>query len=117
MTKYYLSGAVQLANWGLALVLGATAASAVVIARTSIWPGVVLFLAASSLLVGVLRRAPVAYLGLATIAFLGLAASMRNGNFVVAGLDAAILFAALYVRSRLVARVVGREGSATPRDE
>jgi hypothetical protein len=113
VTKYYLTGVAQLANWGLAAVLAASAMGGAVIARTSPWLGVALFLAATFSLVGVIRRAPVAYLGLATFAFFGLAASMRNASFVAAAFDAVLLVVALYVRSRLVARVIDREG--TPR--
>jgi FtsH-binding integral membrane protein len=108
MTKYYLRGVAQLLNWSLALMLGLSGVAALLVARTNTWLGVVLFIAASSLLVGVIRRAPIAYLGLATMAFFGLAASMRSENFVLAGFDAVQLFVALYIRSRLVVRVPDR---------
>ena len=113
MAKYYLSGPARFANWALALLLGVSAVGTLLLSLASASFGVALFLFNSLLLLGVLLRWPAAYLGVGVITFFGLAAAMRNENFLVAGFDAALLVAALYRRGQLVVRPIGGSGSDT----
>ncbi|HET8696747.1 MAG TPA: hypothetical protein VFO94_04640 [Gammaproteobacteria bacterium] len=93
------SGA-RAANWALAALLGAAAAG--ILVRLNGTPLGVAACALYGLLgLAVLARQPLAYLAVATLTFLSLAAAMQRGDFAIAAANGALFVLALYVRSQL----------------
>jgi hypothetical protein len=95
-----IGGVPRAANWMLAALL-ATSAIASPIALGATWPAGLLTLLIGLLAVGVLLRAPVAYLCVATLSFLSLAGAMQQGDFVLAAGNGLLFVLALFVRSQL----------------
>jgi hypothetical protein len=95
-----ITGGARAANWALAALLAAAAAASVLTLGVT-WLGA----AAGSLFVllglGALWRKPFAYLAIATLAFLSLAAAMQRGAFAIAAGNGALFVLALFVRSQL----------------
>jgi hypothetical protein len=79
----------------------ATSAIASPIALGATWPAGLLTLLIGLLAIGVLLRAPMAYLCIATLSFLSLAGAMQQGDFALAAGNGLLFVLALFVRSQL----------------
>jgi hypothetical protein len=101
MSSFALDGPGRIANWVLACVLAASIAGNIFLALQSPWLGGALAVLGALLLLGVLFRSPLAYLGIATLAVLGLASALLGEDLLVAALQAVLLGLALFVRGRL----------------
>ena len=99
--KYRLGGIAKVLNWLLVATLVASCIASAVFLRE--YPAFAACVAALQvmLLVGVLRRSPLAYLAIATLSFLGLATALDRTDFLLAGTNLLTMLAALFVRSRL----------------
>ena len=101
------SGA-RAANWALAALLaGAAAMSLSTLGTTRL--GAIACALYCLFALGVLWRRPLAYLAIATLTFLSLAAAMQRGDFAVAAANGVLFVLALFVRSQLrIPRAPGR---------
>ena len=95
-----VSGGARAANWVLAALLAAAAVGTFTMLKST-----PLGAAACALygLLGLaaLARQPLAYLAIATLTFLSLAAAMQRGDFAIAAANGVLFVLALYVRSQL----------------
>src|SRR6188768_2187623 len=91
----------QAANWLLACVLLASVVGGFLLTQESGWLGSALALLNCALLVGVLLRFPLAYIGVVTFALLGMATALNREDLLTTAVAAMILGIALYVRSKL----------------
>ena len=100
MTAQLVTGVARAANWALAALLAAAAAGSLLVFGVP-WVGA----AASALCVllglAALWRKPLAYLAIATLSFLSLAAAMQRGDFAFAAGNGVLFALALFVRSQL----------------
>ncbi len=96
-----LPGIAQVANWILASVLLVSVIGGVLLAREAVWLGGGLALLDLLLLVGILLRIPLAYIGVVTFALLSMAIALNREDVLTAVIAAAVLAIALYVRSQL----------------
>jgi hypothetical protein len=106
-----VTGVARAANWALAALLAATAAGS--LARLGVtWPGAAVATLYVLLGLGALWRNPLAYLAIATLCFLSLAAAMQHGDFAIAAGNGAAFALALFVRSQLRIRRKAEPGSS-----
>jgi hypothetical protein len=95
-----ITGFARAANWVLAALLAA-AAVGVLLTLGATRLGVLACGLYAVLALAVLWRYPLAYLGVATLTFLSLAAAMQRSDFAVAAANGALFALALFVRSQL----------------
>lgn len=95
-----VTGVARAANWALAALLAAGAAgSLLTLGATRL--GAIACVLYSLLALAVLWRHPLAYLAVATLTFLSLAAAMQRGDFAIAAGNGVLFALALFVRSQL----------------
>jgi hypothetical protein len=99
--KYTLIGVPRIVNWMLAAALASSAVASFFQYRDGVGLAVFIGLLSILLLIGVLLRSPMAYLGIATLSFLGIATALNRAEIVLAALNAAAMTSALFVRGRL----------------
>jgi hypothetical protein len=107
-----LQGYARLANWLLAAVLLLSVIGGVLGMSETGWLGGVVSTINLLLLAGILLRVPLAYLGVAAFALLGMAVALNNADMLTAVIGGAVLTLALYVRGQIRAGNSQSTGSA-----
>jgi hypothetical protein len=105
--QYVLTGGARILNWVLAAMLMTSCAGAILLFRDSVGLTASVCVLSALLLVGVLIRSPLAYLGIATLSFFGAAAALSRTDMLLGVLNLLAMMAALFVRSRLLIRSPG----------
>jgi hypothetical protein len=100
--KYRLRGIAKVLNWLLAACLAASCIASVVMLREHPAFAAGVCALQAMLLVGVLRPSPLAYVGIATLSFFGVAAALDRTDLVLGAANLLAMLAALFVRDRLV---------------
>jgi hypothetical protein len=94
------TGGARAANWALAALLAAVAVVTLTMLKATPL-GAAACALYGLLALAVLARQPLAYLAVATLTFLSLAAAMQRGDFAIGAVNGVLFVLALYVRSQL----------------
>ena len=95
-----VTGVARAANWTLAALLAA-AACGTVLALGATTLGAIACVLYALLALAVLWRHPLAYLAIATLTFLSLAAAIQRADFAIAAGNGVLFTLALFVRGQL----------------